>query len=228
MNHQCATTQSVCPHDARKLNGAARAIAIEIQHISPSYPTGLWALIRSLSTPFFINREDRNTKNLWLVKDWVDCILQSKKRCQRIWSLTLLESSGLSDKWTTEPGCVFIVLERNKGEYSWSRFSPKEGFRVQSFSNLCSWQLVPISFENFWKISLYTMPESAVCKRFYRTHKYLFMLKAMLGTCHVKNLSCCQNLMYVHRKVKRWRGKRKVSVVFIQLFLRCQLSLRCL
>lgn len=24
--------------------------------------------------------------------------------------LTLFESKGLSDKWTTEPGCVFIVL----------------------------------------------------------------------------------------------------------------------
>lgn len=53
MNHQCATTQSACLHDARRSNGVARAIAIETQQFLLSYPIGLLVLIQILSTPFF-------------------------------------------------------------------------------------------------------------------------------------------------------------------------------
>lgn len=73
------------------------------------------------------------------------------------------------------------------------------------------------------------MPEPAVCKRFYRSHKHLFSLKAMLSTCHVtkkkKNCSLVPEAD-VQRTVKPKKGRERFLLcLFNFCFLWCQLSL---
>lgn len=123
-------------------------------------------------------------------------------RIERIF--TLLESSGLSDKWTTEPGCVFIVLEkvekRRKNTCSWSSdFYPhlqsEWAHKDDVFSGIyvhdsrCPFLSCSRFERAFCKFSF--LSESEKCealfvfeqrhvKDFIAPYKHLFMLEAML------------------------------------------------